>query len=470
MRKAVYLAIAIAVIAACQEREPIVQGSESDEIHASIEDIAFVRTTMNEDNCIRWSEGDQAVGFMKSPSGQKYQIRDSDTGKTEGTFSRTDPGSSDSPEENPVWSHNVVYYPYSDSIEADKSESGYRLDVSLPSEQAYMQGGFGNGSMPMAAVSEDRQFIFRNICGGMKLRLKGTQTITSITLKGNNGEKLAGTASVIISPENKPTITMASDASDAVTLNCSYGVQLNEDSPTEFIIVIPPVVFSKGFVINATDTEGQTYTIETDKPQNIMRSYILTIPEKTLGETADDRWVDLGLPSGILWAAYNIGATSPEEYGGYYAWGETEEKSEYFFENFKFYNPTTNDHDFIGTSICGKEYDVAYMKWGVDARMPTLDEAIELINNCTITGHTLNGVKGCLVTGPNGNSIFLPFAGYKDTTDLILHESDAVFWSGTAMKEYHGTAFRFVFNEEGGRWDDFFGRHMGFSIRAVTKQ
>ena len=110
------------------------------------------------------------------------------------------------------------------------------------------------------------------------------------------------------------------------------------------------------------------------------------------------------------------------------------------------------------------------MKWGVDARMPTLDEAIELINNCTITGHTLNGVKGCLVTGPNGNSIFLPFAGYKDTTDLILHESDAIFWSGTAMKDYNATAFRFAFNEEGGRWDDFAGRHMGFSIRAVTKQ
>lgn len=127
--------------------------------------------------------------------------------------------------------------------------------------------------------------------------------------------------------------------------------------------------------------------------------------------TEDDRWVDLGFPSGILWAAYNVGASSPEEYGGYYAWGETEGKESYTLENYKFYNSGTNSFEFIGSEISGTSYDVAHVKWGGGARMPTFAEVKELLNNCTFKYGTYNGVKGDYVVGPNGNSIFLPFAG-----------------------------------------------------------
>ena len=151
--------------------------------------------------------------------------------------------------------------------------------------------------------------------------------------------------------------------------------------------------------------------------------------ENDFEEAETEQWVDLGLS--VLWAAYNVGASSPEEYGGYYAWGETSTKSYYTQENYKFYNQFTDRYDFIGSEISGTSYDVAHVKWGDGARMPTLTEVKELVNNCTFKHGTYNGVKGNYVTGPNGNSIFLPFAGYRYGGDLYLEGSNGYFWFGT---------------------------------------
>lgn len=134
-----------------------------------------------------------------------------------------------------------------------------------------------------------------------------------------------------------------------------------------------------------------------------------------------NRWVDLGLPSGILWAAYNVGATSPDECGGYYAWGETEEKSSYTEDNYKHstfigyneFDEPLYEYHYIGEDISGTEYDVAHVKWGDGAKIPTLDNAFELINFCTWKDGKLNGISGVFVYGPNGNYIFIPKCGYK---------------------------------------------------------
>ncbi len=131
-------------------------------------------------------------------------------------------------------------------------------------------------------------------------------------------------------------------------------------------------------------------------------------------------WVDLGLPSGILWAKYNVGATSPEEYGGYYAWGETEEKDSYTWENYKYgekiWSEAENDWVWHVTglpyTICNTQFDVAHVKWGNGARMPSLEEANELVNNCTWNKHTYDNTQGYIIIGPNNNQIFLPMEGY----------------------------------------------------------
>ena len=258
--------------------------SEEGFLYATIEEVAATKTYKDVNNNIRWSEGDQIVGFMKSSLGLKYQILPSSVGKTYASFENIS-GSNGNINAGTEWDHNVVYYPYSDVVEAQKLGSNYSLSVSLPAEQTYAECSFGNGSMVMVAVSEDNNITFKNVLGGMKLQLKGTQKVKSIKIQGKNNEKLSGAATVTAyTDETKPAITMASSASTSVTLNCGSGVQLNESKATEFIISLPPVLFSKGFTVTVTDTDSKTYTVETDKANTVLRSSILNMPAFKLGE------------------------------------------------------------------------------------------------------------------------------------------------------------------------------------------
>lgn len=126
-----------------------------------------------------------------------------------------------------------------------------------------------------------------------------------------------------------------------------------------------------------------------------------TVPE-TLHE-----YVDLGLPSGTKWATCNVGANFPEEFGGYYAWGETNEKTYYSWDTYAYYGSK------FSTGISGTQYDVAHVKWGGNWHMPTRAQCKELCDYCSSIQTSMNGVSGVKVTGPNGNSIFLPVAGRR---------------------------------------------------------
>ena len=195
---------------------------------------------------------------------------------------------------------------------------------------------------------------------------------------------------------------------------------------------------------------------------------IVVPPDNSNPEETTERWVDLGLS--VLWAAYNVGASSPEEYGGYYAWGEIEEKDSYTWENYEFYNPSTGNFDFIEEEISGTSYDVAHVKWGDGARMPTFKEVEELVNNCTFEYGTYNGVKGDYVTGPNGNSIFLPFAGDRFYDRLEFEGFIGYFWSGTYCGAYNGShAYLLSCGEDGGDWHNYCRRY-GHSVRPVTEK
>ena len=146
-------------------------------------------------------------------------------------------------------------------------------------------------------------------------------------------------------------------------------------------------------------------------------------------------YVDLGLPSGLKWATCNIGATTPEDYGNYYAWGETTTKSEYTAENSVTQGQEISD--FSGNA----QYDAARANWGGTWRMPTKAEMEELRDNCTWTWTTQNGVKGYRVTGTNGNSIFLPAAG--DYENELRHSiGTCVYYWGSTPADYGDSAFR----------------------------
>ena len=192
----------------------------------------------------------------------------------------------------------------------------------------------------------------------------------------------------------------------------------------------------------------------------------------------DYEYVDLGLPSGLLWATCNVGATKPEEYGGYYAWGETEEKEDYSWETYKWcdgsqttltkYCTRSSWGTIDNKTVLDLEDDVAHVKWGDNWRMPTNAELNELINNCTCTWTTLNGVSGHTVTGTNGNSIFLPEAGYRVGTELYSRGSEGMYWSSQlhANLNYHAHHLHFLNTTP---YQNFNERYTGRSVRPVYR-
>lgn len=165
--------------------------------------------------------------------------------------------------------------------------------------------------------------------------------------------------------------------------------------------------------------------------------------------TADDgkingyEYADLGLPSGLKWATCNIGASSPEQYGGYYAWGEMEEKKQYEPSNYQFYQ--NNTYVNIGMDISSTGYDIARMKWGGTWRMPTMEDFNELTENCTSEWTKLNGVNGYKFTSKrNGKSIFLPAAGRGYGSFGYVGER-GYYWSSTHDTKTIGLAYCLYF-------------------------
>jgi hypothetical protein len=173
--------------------------------------------------------------------------------------------------------------------------------------------------------------------------------------------------------------------------------------------------------------------------------------------------INLGLPSGTKWASCNVGATKPEEYGGYYAWGETEEKEDYREATYKYY------HLSLGSDISGTEYDVAHVKWRGNWRMPTKVECEELLAYCIIKWTTLNGVNGSMfISKINGNSIFLPAAGHRWQESLSNARLGGLYWSST---QYPSIVCAYSFCcGKGGAFRDNDNSSYGRSVRAVWKE
>ena len=176
--------------------------------------------------------------------------------------------------------------------------------------------------------------------------------------------------------------------------------------------------------------------------------------------------IDLGLPSGTKWASWNVGASKPEEYGGYYAWGETEEKDYYDWSTYIYCDGSSSTCHHIGDDIAGTEYDVAHVKWGGSWRIPTRAQQDELRKNCTREWTQLNGVNGIKVSGPNGNTIFLPAAGYRWSGDLFDEGKCGDYWLSSFDPYHEYYACDLYFYSSSWYWGSD-GRDYGVSVRAV---
>lgn len=192
-------------------------------------------------------------------------------------------------------------------------------------------------------------------------------------------------------------------------------------------------------------------------------------------------YVDLGLPSGTLWATCNVGADAPEDRGDYFAWGETSTKEYY---DWKFYRYSTFDVDrFVLTKYCtNAEYgyngladgltvlepvdDAVRAQWGEGWRMPTKEELNELYQQTTWIWTTRNGMEGRLLTGQNGNSIFLPATGFYLDGELIC-TGLGIYWSSSLQTECQVAGWSLHFDYENCHVCGTYERSRGQCVRAV---
>ncbi len=247
---------------------------------------------------LRWTKADEITIFRGNTLNQRYQYK-GETGDNSAGFRQiaSDDFVSYNDLDNPT---NYAVYPYNENTRI--TEKGV-LNIALPANQKYAEKSFGLGANTMVAVTQhtgDVNLLFKNVCGYFKFKFYGEDlTIKSVTLQGNNEENLAGKANVTSGYGSLPTMTMVSDTTKTLTLDCGEeGIKVGatKETATEFWFVVPPTQFTKGFTITVTDTDGGKFTKTTEKVFEIKRNTVKpisaieveTIPDYSAMTVPDD--------------------------------------------------------------------------------------------------------------------------------------------------------------------------------------
>ncbi|MGN0048133.1 MAG: hypothetical protein ACI37U_04505, partial [Bacteroides sp.] len=273
MKRFVLLICTVGLLAACQENETV----ESDNrptynrlFTTSCEecaDLSATRTYINEENYLRWTEDDRISLFNGNTLNRQFRFK-GETGDNSGTFGMVDNQFGTGNELD----RNYAIYPY--DKENWVSEKG-SISLSLPAVQNYATNSFGLNANTMVAVTEDvndTYLNFKNVCGYLKLLLYGDNvTVKSITLKGNDRERIAGAATVEYPFGGVPSVGMGEESTDAITLDCGKGVTVGTTpaTATPFWLVVPPTTFATGFSITVTST---SYGILTNRYRRLDRT------------------------------------------------------------------------------------------------------------------------------------------------------------------------------------------------------
>ena len=368
-----------------------------------------------------------------------------------------------------------VYYTYCDAPSSRKAtwileqvgeDVPYTISVSsgeggtAVASKSSVQGG---GSVTLTATPNSG-YVFKNW-----------------TLNGN-----------VVSTNNPYTATVLSNSIYIANFEKIYTVSVSSTTGGTAVASKSSVQGGGSVTLTATPNEGYKFVnwtvngevVSTENPYiatiTANRDFVANFKEGPYNNGHE--YVDLGLPSGIKWATCNVGANSPEEYGDYFAWGETAPKTTYNWSTYKYCNGTLSSL----TKYCTKssygtvDYsttldlsdDAAYVNWGGKWRMPTRAEYDELKNtsNCTWEWITQNGVNGYKVISKiNGNSIFLPATGYRHDGNLSNAGRDGNYYSGSLSADDSYCAYHFSFNSVWmSQYDDAYRCH-GHTVRAVCK-
>ena len=266
-------------------------------------------------------------------------------------------------------------------------------------------------------------------------------------------------------------LTSATPAVSPTAISDSYTINLtnvsttkNNETITVYAMAAPAKTGNMTVTVYSTDGWSK-YSANVDSKEFVAGGACTITANLTL---ADHEYVDLDLPSGTLWATCNVGAEKPEEFGYYYAWGETSTKNSYYSSNYKWYNGSddsfTKYGDFDDLDLSD---DAAYVNWGSNWRMPNDYDFRELINthNTETEKVTQNGVIGLKITSKsNGKSIFLPLAGFINGSTLNAAGTIAYYWSS---ETYDEGSVCYLHIQGGNVTVSSCSRYMGQSIRPV---
>ena len=245
------------------------------------------RTALGPNNSVVWSVNDELAIFAASTAAGKYRVTDESAGSTNGEFEYV-------PVEGNFVSgseleKNIAIYPYEKGLVCSNgsSETSFVIrNVTLTEVQHYKANSFPEESFPMAAVTRsaaDMVLNFKNTGGAIRLLLKGSIAVKSITLTGNDSERLAGECDVTVYTDGSvPSVQMSDNAMTSITLDCGEGVQLNETTATQFMLSLPPTEFRNGFTFLVTDTDGGSATLKATRANTVNRSKVLNMPELTI--------------------------------------------------------------------------------------------------------------------------------------------------------------------------------------------
>ena len=475
MKKSLFIAAAELSLAACTHEMDVKTPVGEMTITARTETSADTRTVVEGQTHVYWEPGDEIVVFSGGKVG-KFTT-DITTSSATADFNGTLSGD--------AWTEGMdlwAVYPFSDDAVFD----GETITTTLPSEQVARFGSFGKDMNLSVAHSDNNNLQFYNVGGGIRFFLT-KEGIKKVTFEGYGGEFLSGKVKIGLDGNGLPMIREVTDGSKVITLLPPSGY---DSFPTNvwFYCVAIPGSLDSGFKLEFYRDSGYSRKAS-EKAVTIKRSIFGSIAKADEGceffpnpnTIAIPDPIDLGLS--VKWASFNLGASKPEEYGNYYAWGETQPKSEYTEHNYKWVNeegvikycPSKEKElwggagDPDGNTVLDPEDDAAHVNLGGLWRMPTAAEWKQLLENCALIPTTLKGVNGWLVTASNGNSIFLPAAGNLAGTDYWFEPNVfGCYWSSTV----DGTALDAMNMQFEGDWVEAAAtsRWAGLSVRPVFAQ
>lgn len=459
MKRLIFYTALVMLFTSCIKNDVVVDAVQrTDDFSATFADDT--RADLD-GTAVVWNADDYLTIFTKTSHNRQYKVKELSANGRSATFEYVGCTGSD----NTSITSNYAVYPY----DATATLSGDVITTTLASEQIYDAECDLTYAL-MSAKSATNNFSFVN--SGALLRFN-ISTILPDTFDLNyikvssQSHNIAGEVTI---DTNDHLAVVTNNGTNEITL---ANIEATIDSDVKsFYIAMPAMNFAKddlSVTFSFADGDNTFALPAFDLEQGKIKSIDYTIKDatgSTPGEDTPDtpavgiEAIDLGLS--VKWATCNVGATKPEEYGDYFAWGEVSPKDSYTVDNCLTNGVSMSD-------VSGNpQYDAATANWGGAWRMPTKSEIIELEDKCTSEWTTLNGVNGRKVTGPNGNSIFLPAAGFLYGTSSNNVGTSAFYMSSTPYGGLNYSAYKLCFSENIYGWG-YSTRCYGQSVRPVLE-